>query len=422
MTSTATPRKRRLEATTRRRIKRALVGVVIALPVAVGALWYASNTVPWFGAWLADTLRSVIGTEAVGDLEEFAYGVEDRWNRFWREGEKPKTYWDVPTAPGSVPASPSAEPSASTSAAPAPAGSSAVPATSAATEFRPRDVGAVHPKWAPPGDGAWVPVPLAESPTEPPLLFKTLLHPDTKRPWAEVFVVAIDLGRTTLHAVPGTREPKGTAPGAREAKRTGLVPDSDVPALVAGFNGGFKEEHGHYGMKVGGVLLIKPRLDGCTIAMTDKGDLRIAPWKVAEPEEPTFTWWRQTPACLAHQGKLHPGLYDENTNWGAALGGGTVVRRSAAGLDPTGKTLFVAVSNHTSPRTIAIAMTHVGAVDVAQLDINYSYPRFVLFPKNDTGQRVTTSLFEGFKVEPDDYLREPSIRDFFYLARKEPPK
>jgi hypothetical protein len=190
---------------------------------------------------------------------------------------------------------------------------------------------------------------------------------------------------------------------------------------VAGWNGGFKEEHGHYGMKIDGVLLIKPRADACTIAMGTDGILKIAPWKVVEPDEPTFAWWRQTPACLVHQGKLHPALYDDNTNWGAALGGGTVVRRSALGLSADGSTMFVAVSNHTSPRTIATAMSHAGAANVAQLDINYSYPRFVLFPKAESGQRETTSLFDGFKVEKDDYLREKSVRDFFYLTRSPLP-
>lgn len=408
------PRKRRLSPKARRRIKRALVGIAIALPVAIGAMWYAANNVPWFGAWLADTLRSVIGTEAVADLEEFAYDIEDRWNRLTREGEKPKAYWEstsaAPPAPSAEPAAPSAAPAPTGSAAPAPAPSGA--------PFRPADVGPFNPKFAAAGDGVWVPVPLAESPAEEPLLHKTLIHPDAKRPWAEVFVVAVDLRRAQVRAVAGTREPKGTAPGAREAQRTGLIPATDLPVLFAGFNGGFKEEHGHYGMKIGGVLLIKPRPDACTVAMTEAGELRIAPWKAVQDVESTFEWWRQTPACLVVGGKLHPALYDENTNWGAALGGGTVVRRSAVGLDAEGKTLFVAVSNHTTPRTMAVAMSHAGAVNVAQLDINYSYPRFVLFPKGASGEREAVSLFEGFKVEPGDYVREPSVRDFFYLVRK----
>lgn len=440
METAAKPKRAWLSAKAKRRIKRALLGILIAIPVVIGATWYAANHVPWFGAWLADTLRSVLGTERVADLEEFAYDLEDRWNRAWRTGEKPKAYWDAPSASssGAPPAnSPSGEPttgpspSGSSSAAPSPSGTPN--AGNKQYVFPPMDVGPYDAKFAAPGDGTWVRVELpgvspppppapGKPPPSAPVVYKTLLHPDAKRPWAEVFVVAIDLGTADLHMVAGTREPKGTAPGSSEAKRTGLVPEADVPGLLCAMNGGFKEEHGHYGMKVGGVLLIRPRVDGCTIARTKAGGVRIGAWKSVVDEEPTFEQWRQTPACLIDNGKLHPGLFDENTNWGAALGGGTIVRRSAMGIDASGGVLFAAVSNHTSPRAIALAMLHAGSVAAAQLDINYSYPRFVIFPAGDgsasPGQRETTSLFEGFKVEKDDYLRTPSVRDFFYFTRR----
>jgi len=406
----------------RRILKRVLLGLAIALPVTLGATWYAANHVPWFGAWLADSLRSVLGTDNVAELEVFAYGLEDRWNRFFRSGEKPKQYWDAPTAQTTTPAPPPSL-SASSPAAPGPAtwqSNSASPAASAAPAtppFRPADIGPLSPKIAAPGDGIWVPVPLPESPTEPPLLYKTLLHPDTKRPWAELFIVAIDLRRARLFSVAGKSEPRGTAPGSREAVRPGLIPDAHRPDLVAGFNGGFKEEHGHYGMKIGGILLVPPRKDACTVAALPDGTPKIASWKALEPTADTLVWWRQTPACLVENAKLHPALYDENTNWGAAIGGGTVVRRSAIALDPERTTLYVAVSNSTSPRTLAIGMQHTGATDVAQLDINFSYPRFVLFQKTQSGDRETVSLFEGFKADKGDYLATPSPRDFFYLTR-----
>jgi hypothetical protein len=62
----------------------------------------------------------------------------------------------------------------------------------------------------------------------------------------------------------------------------------------------------------------------------------------------------------------------------------------------------------------------VGAFDVAQLDVNWSFPKFVTFPKNDSGQREPVSLFEGFEIEEGEYIREPSRRDFFYLIRVDP--
>ena len=58
----------------------------------------AAHQVRWLGPALADALRYVIGTDAVSRLEDVAYGVADRWKRFWREGEQPKAYWDVPAA------------------------------------------------------------------------------------------------------------------------------------------------------------------------------------------------------------------------------------------------------------------------------------------------------------------------------------
>ena len=460
MTVAEKPKRVWLSAKAKRRIKRALLATAIAVPLAGAGTWYAANNVPWFGAWLADTLRSVIGTEAVADLEEFVYDIEDRYNRTFRSDEKPRAYWDSPSSSSTAALPPAQDPSS----APPPLGTtlgttlgtspsaspSAAPSIAANPSFPPKDVGPYDAKFAAPGDGVWVPVAVpglaaspapapsgqagsppsgqagspppgqAGSPPPPasPQLYKTLIHPDSKRPWAEVFVVAIDPRSAQLHVVAGTREPKGTAPGSAEAKRTGLLPDTDVASLMAAFNGGFKEEHGHYGMKVGGVLLIRPRVDGCTIAMTADDKLRIAPWKAVADVEPTFRWWRQTPACLVSEGKLHPALYDENTNWGAAIGGGTVVRRSALGLSADGEVMFVAVANSTSPRAIALAMLHAGAAHAAQLDINYSYPRFVLFPRGESGQRETTSLFEGFKVDKDDYLRTPSVRDFFYVTRR----
>ncbi|MFO0586859.1 MAG: hypothetical protein U0441_04940 [Polyangiaceae bacterium] len=448
MTAEQKQKPRRLSAATRRRLRRALIGGVIAVPVLVGATFYAANHVPWFGAWLADALRSLIGTEAVAELEEFAYDLEDRYNRTFRSGEKPRSYWEAPSgsavAPvGSVPVAGGATGSATgTQELPSPSASagaagSATGAAGSATgaagraPFPPEDVGPFDPKFAAAGDGVWVPVPVPgvsaqagsgeggkpSSNTEP-LFYKTLIHPDGKRPWAEVLAVAMNPKTALLHLVAGVHEPHGTAPGSGELKRTGLIPDTDVPSLMAAWNGGFKEEHGHYGMKLDGVLVVRPRADACTIAMNADETLRIAPWKAVSDIEGTFKWWRQTPSCLVDGGKLHPALFDENTHWGAAIGGGTVVRRSALGLSEDGGVLYMVVSNSTSPRTLALAMQHLRAYSAAQLDINYSYPRYVLFPKADSGQREATSLFEGFKVDKDDYLRTANPRDFFYVTRR----
>ena len=65
-------------------------------------------------------------------------------------------------------------------------------------------------------------------------------------------------------------------------------------------------------------------------------------------------------------------------------------------------------------------MHHAGATDVAQLDVNWSYPKFVLFEPGDAGpERKAVPLAQGFEFSEDEYIRKRSYRDFFYLMRKD---
>jgi hypothetical protein len=51
--------------------------------------------------------------------------------------------------------------------------------------------------------------------------------------------------------------------------------------------------------------------------------------------------------------------------------------------------------------------------------VNWSYPKFVLFePKEPGGKRKAVALASGFEFSEDEYIRQRSRRDFFYLMRK----
>jgi hypothetical protein len=374
----------------------------VAAPIAVIGLWIAVHRVEWLGPLLANTLRSIIGKDNVAALEDFAYGVEDRFNRWWRKDEKPKAYWDVPTKLAS--------------AAPVPAAPDAAPPPE---PFRPKDVGPIHDKAAAPGDGQWIPLGDPVRPDDPSMV-KTLLHPDKFRSWSEVFVVAVDLGRAELHAMPGYREPAATVAEAKNMERPGRVPDPHHASLIACFNGGFMTEHGEYGMKVGAATLVSPKPKSCTVARYADGSLRIATWKSIADQEPQMSWFRQAPACMYEDGKMHVGLsVANNRSWGATLDGDTVIRRSGIGLSADGRTLYVAITNHTTARALADAMHHAGAVHVAQLDVNWSYPKFLLYEPGEGGpERKAVALAKGFEFDENEYIRKRSLRDFFYLTRK----
>lgn len=395
-----------MAAKKRPRLKRFLIGSAIAAPILVIALWIAVHKIEWLGPLIANGLRAVIGTDRVAKLEDFVYGVEDRFNRWWKKDEKPKAYWEVPPdepEPATIPAS-------------ADGGAPALP------PFRPKDVGPVHATWSAPGDGKWVALKDVRRPGEPAHMYKTLLHPDKNRSWAELFVVAIDLRRAELFAVAGHHEPKSFEKEGMKYKRPALIAKEHHEGLLAAFNGGFMTEHGWYGMKVDGVTLVKPRDTACTVAMYDDGTLEIATYKTIADKEPRMKWYRQAPGCMYEDDKLHPGLAAPDSRaWGATLDGETVIRRSAIGLDASGKVLLVGISNHTTARAIADGMHHAGAIDVAQLDVNWSYPKFVLFEPGEAGpDLMAVPLAPGFEFSQDEYIRKRAIRDFFYLSRKSP--
>lgn len=101
-------------------------------------------------------------------------------------------------------------------------------------------------------------------------------------------------------------------------------------------------------------------------------------------------------------------------------GGTFIIRRSAIGLNASRDVLFVAVSNDTTATAIAKAMHHAGAADVAQLDVNWSYPKFLLFPVDATGQRHAEGLFEGFVFRDDEYVQRPANSRLFLPSPPRP--
>jgi hypothetical protein len=394
-------------STRRQRILRWLPRISALLGVLLALLWWAIHRYDWMGPLVANTLRAIIGADAVASIEDWVYSVEDRKNRMLREKEAPKAYWKVPAPTPSAPAAPAT-------------GSSSVPALA---PFRPKDPGPALTSWSAPGDGIWVPITDPRRPGEEPYMMKTLLHADPERGWSEVFVVAVDLRRVELHIVPGSQEPKADSKDAEKIERPAVIPERDHEELLAAFNGGFMTEHGGYGMKVDGVTIVGPKPKACSIGVYKDQSIRIAPWTDLESTEPEMSWFRQAPECMVREDKIHPGILWKAgiKKWGATLDGETVIRRSAIGINPARDILFVSITNHTNAKVLAEGMRKAGATEVAQLDVNWSYPKFVLFePKTPGGPRKAVALASGFEFSEDEYIRKKARRDFFYLMRKKP--
>ncbi len=386
--------------------------------MGVPGLWWAIHEVPGVGPALADGARAVLGPGAVAWAEDVSYDLQDRYDRWRYKDAKPKTFWEAPTT------------TAVSVAPPSPRSPVAVASGSAAAGAPPAEVASFPPPaFAPPvpavaseGDGTWLGVKDNTPAGQSSAMVKAVVHPDPKRNFAAVAVIAIDLTRVDLHLVAGTQEPASDKVPADH--RPGIIPKDAFADLVAAFNGGFKATHGHYGMMLDGETFIPPRDVGCTVALYKDGSMKIRTWSGLKETEPAMLGYRQTPPCLVQSGKVHETLegVEYNKNWGATVSGETVIRRSAIGLDKTGRVLFYGLGEAVTAQSLARAMRAVGAEDAAQLDVNYSYPRFLFFDKAEGTEppKVAASIIPGIKYQRTEYTGGVELRDFFYLTRKHP--
>jgi hypothetical protein len=374
---------------------------------AVAGIWVSLHVFPSFGPAAADGVRALVGPGPVAWAEDVVYGVEDRVKGVVYHDAPPKTFWEAdPNAPQvHAPAQPPI------------ASNAPVAPTFALAAFDPP-----FPRVAGPGDGKWIAIADPGAPDDPPRMYKAAVHPDPKRGYAAVAVVAVDLARLSLAMVAGTVEPASA--DVPPSERPGLVPVDRFGDLVAAFNGGFKAEHGHYGMMLGGRTFLPPRETSCTIALYQDGSLQIRSWPAVKEAVADMAGYRQTPPCLVEQGRVNDTLAatDDAHGWGAAVGGATTIRRSALGLDREGKTLFYGLGESVSAGTLARAMKAAGAEDAAQLDVNAAYPRFVFYGKAKANELPTTTgaLIPDIAYARHEYVGKPEGRDFFYLTRKAP--
>jgi hypothetical protein len=295
------------------------------------------------------------------------------------------------------------------------------PEPTAAADFPPPPFKPPFDNVASEGDGIWVPVPDPGQPEGPPLMYKSIVHPDPKRSFAAVAVIAMDPSRLDFNLVAGTQEPESiTVP---KDHRPGLIPQDKFADLVVAFNGGFKATHGHYGMMIGGETFLAPRDMACTVGLFKDRSIHIGTWSEVKTTEPDMLAYRQTPPCLVEEGKTNAALSVEyNRNWGTTVSGETVIRRSAIGITHGGKVVFYALGEATTAQALAQAMQAVGATGAAQLDVNYSYPRVLFYTKSAPSEppHATSALIHDIKFQAAEYVTDASIRDFFYVTRHHP--
>jgi len=218
--------------------------------------------------------------------------------------------------------------------------------------------------------------------------------------------VATFLGpvRYVLHN--GSADP---GPAASGLVRAGpAVTGAERRQLLAAFNGGFKLSAGAGGYMQEGHV-ISPLLPGFASLVIDRsGRARIGVWgrELPAPGEAVYSV-RQNLQPLVLNGRPTAASADP-TVWGATLGGGAYVARSAIGQDAAGDLMYAA-SMSAVPADLAAALAGHGARIAMELDIN---PEWVQLDAARTpGGALTAEIPDQYR--PSGQYLAGWTRDFF---------
>jgi hypothetical protein len=181
-----------------------------------------------------------------------------------------------------------------------------------------------------------------------------------------VVTVATFHGPVTYVLHDGSEDP-GMAAG--RVKAGPVVAGAERTRLLAAFNGGFKLSAGAGGYEQEGHLAATLQRGLASLVIDRSGQARIGVWGhgVPAPGEAVYSV-RQNLTPLVLHGKPTAAAA-ESWLWGATLGGGVDVARSAVGQDAAGELEF-AGSMSASPADVAVALARAGARIAMELDIN----------------------------------------------------
>ncbi len=360
--------------------------------------------------WAVDTVRAVpwIGPEPIAWLEAKVWEAKDRLKRF-KYGLAAK-------------ADPHDEVKAETEV--------VVPKTldpSAAGEdggyWPPQPLPTIF-KTPEPGEGEWVPVQpdwMHRIPGAPPAFQRTFVRPDPLRPYSKIILVAMDTRQLDFDMEAGVNDPK---PTVGSFHGSGRIPRdvSVAKRTVAAFNGGFKTEHGQYGMMLKKRVLLPPIPSAASAVVTDDGRFGMGAWMPTRDIPPDLLSYRQNLDPLVEDGIFNP---RGRNSWGAVLPGqpkltGQQTERSGLCVTKAHHILYV-WGDDVGADALGKAMQLAGCDFGMHLDMNPYHTGFVFMSFQDAKYQngkseVLTPLMAIGNRRYIDY----NPKDFFYVMLHEP--
>ncbi len=260
-----------------------------------------------------------------------------------------------------------------------------------------------------PGEGIWTPT--GRTVQGVPGVYTTFFRPDAVHTSLVAGAMWMDTTLLKTELVPGLQQPGGPSPFG------GQIPTDQRPAVVAGFNSGFKLDDSRGGYYNFGHEF-KPLVNGVASLVIDStGKASVGAWGRDFVLSPYVQTVRQNLALLVDGGQLVPGLAsDANTKWGATVGNNVFVWRSGVGVDANGGLIYVGGPG-ISVDSLATILQRAGAVRAMELDINSAWVTAYTFRQGDP---VNPAIIHGVKLlpnmeRPEDRYLVPGERDFFVV-------
>lgn len=278
--------------------------------------------------------------------------------------------------------------------------------------------------WSPPSQ-PWIkqlPVPAGvEAP--PSMFYRTFVRPDEERTYAKVVLVAMDMRQLDLEMEAGNEDPKPLTgpPGAGRIPRDPAV----YTKVAAAFNGGFKTEHGNYGMMLKRRVLLPPVPGAATVIMTTDGRYGLGTWGsnkdvggIQDIQPSEILSFRQNLDPLVDSDKVNP---SGRAQWGFTLPG-TSMQTERSGICVTNAGhLIYAWGDDVSATTLGKAMKMASCVYGIHLDMNPHHTGFIFTNITELKGRNYKSELLDKKMEIDTarYI-EYAPKDFFYMTLHDP--
>jgi hypothetical protein len=190
---------------------------------------------------------------------------------------------------------------------------------------------------------------------------------------------------------------------------------AEAPLLLSAFNGGFKANAGAGGFQLNGQTLVPLVPGDASLVIDANGAARIGVWGQTVPvsgEQVASVRQNLPPLVVAGQPSASAA---DPASWGATLGGGEDVPRSALGEDAQGNLLYAA-SMRALPADLADALVTAGAVTGMELDIN---PEWVQLAYSPTPGAALLAGIPG-QNRPADQYQAGWSRDFVVVLAGRP--